>query len=198
MGVNLDLQLKDQTNPLVGGKAHVELPISTIWKLIEGENQLMKTLVIALEETTLGNLYDIQTVKADITYNAEKVLEGIYNMAIDCIILHKDGTEEKATMLLQGKKESGMVVTSLKVIAKKLEDASLLNFKFVAQTIQDTHNVGGTVTSGWDDTTKAAGHRVHDAKSGRVTCVTSVLGSDGQPKKAQTELQYWLSSQHQP
>eukprot|EP00091_Calanus_sinicus_P021143 TRINITY_DN6106_c0_g1_i1.p1 TRINITY_DN6106_c0_g1~~TRINITY_DN6106_c0_g1_i1.p1 ORF type:complete len:126 (-),score=31.12 TRINITY_DN6106_c0_g1_i1:85-411(-) len=71
MGVHLDLALKDQTNPLVGGKAHVELPISSLWKLIEGENQLMKTLVIALEELTLGKLYDIQTVKADINYNAE-------------------------------------------------------------------------------------------------------------------------------
>ena len=75
------------------------------------------------------------------------------------------------------------VLPTRSTLRKKLEDASLLNFKYVAQTIQDTHNVGGTVTSGWDDTTKAAGHRVHDAKSGRVTCVTSVLDSDGQPKK---------------
>jgi hypothetical protein len=124
MGVHLDLALKDQTNPLVGGKAHVELPISAIWKLIEGENQLMKTLVIALEKTTVGKLYDIKTVKADITYNAEKVLEGIYNIAIDYTLVHKDGTAEKATVLLQGKNESGMIVTTLEVITKSLEDAS--------------------------------------------------------------------------
>ena len=94
------MALKDQTNPLVGGKAHVELPISEIWKLIEGENQLIKTLVFALEKTTLGKLYDIKTVKADITYNAEKVLEGIFNIAIDYTLVHKDGTEEKATNFL--------------------------------------------------------------------------------------------------
>ena len=56
---------------------------------------MMKTLVIAL-----GTLYDIETVKADITYNAEKVLEGIYTMAVDYTIVHKDGTEEKTTMVL--------------------------------------------------------------------------------------------------
>ena len=95
MGVLVDLALKDQTNPLIGGKAHVELPISAIWGLLEGENQMMKTLVIAL-----GTLYDIETVKADITYNAEKVLEGIYTMAVDYTLVHKDGTEEKTTMVL--------------------------------------------------------------------------------------------------
>jgi hypothetical protein len=147
MGVHLDLALKEQTNPLVGGKAHLELPISEIWKLIEGENQLMKTLdeefpiskiwkfiegenqlmktlVIALEKTTLGKLYNIKTVKADITYNAEKVLQGIYNIAIDYTLVHKDGTEEKASVLLQGKNESGMIVTSLEVITKSFEDTS--------------------------------------------------------------------------
>merc|ERR1719318_1357310 len=48
MGVLLDLALKDQTNPLVGGKAHVELPVSTIWRLLEGEHPMMKTMVFAL------------------------------------------------------------------------------------------------------------------------------------------------------
>ena len=56
MGVHLDLALKDQTNPLVGGKAHLELPISEIWKLIEGENQLMKTLDEEFQFLKFGSL----------------------------------------------------------------------------------------------------------------------------------------------
>ena len=73
----MDLALKDQTSLLAGGKAHVELPISTVWKLLEGENQLLKPLVVALEKTTLGRIVDVMTVKADITFNTKKVLEGI-------------------------------------------------------------------------------------------------------------------------
>merc|ERR1711928_226619 len=90
MGVLLDLALKDQ---LAGGQAHVELPISAVWGLLEGENPMMKTMV-----TALGTLYDVQTVKADISYNAEKLLEGIYDMSVDYTLVHKDGTEENATL----------------------------------------------------------------------------------------------------
>ena len=61
MGVLLDLALKDQTNPLVGGKAHVELPISAIWGLLEGENLMMKTMVVAL-----GTLYDIRILFSEV------------------------------------------------------------------------------------------------------------------------------------
>ena len=53
----------------------------------------------------------------------------------------------------------------------QLEDAALLNFKYVAQTIQSTHASGGTVTSGCDDTLKASGHRLHDTKTCRITFV---------------------------
>ena len=67
------------------------------------------------------------------------------------------------------------VLPSRCTMRKKLEDASLLNFQYLAETIQKTHSSGGTVTAGWDDTTKASGHRVHDAKSGRITCVTSTV-----------------------
>merc|ERR1712168_1520536 len=78
MGVQLDLALKDQVNPLVGGKAHVELPISAVWNLLkdgttEVDQTLLKPLIAALEKTTVGRVYDIETVKADITFNAEKV-----------------------------------------------------------------------------------------------------------------------------
>merc|ERR1712168_1305083 len=131
MGVNLDLALKDQVNPLIGGKAHVELPISTVWKLLEvdqsllkslivalEDQQLLKSLIVALEKNTVGRVYDVMTVKADITFNAEKVLEGIFNVAVDYTLVHRDGTEEKASTLLQGKVESGEHVISLNITPK--------------------------------------------------------------------------------
>merc|ERR1712168_1437796 len=141
MGVHLDLALKDQVNPLVGGKAHVELPISAVWKLLEDgatevdqtllkpliaaleestlgkayDVETVKALIVALEKNTLGRVYDIETVKADITFNAEKVLKGIFNIAVDYTLVHRDGTEEKASTLLQGKVESGKHVISLNI-----------------------------------------------------------------------------------
>merc|ERR1719228_2565274 len=114
-GVHMDLVLKDHVNPLVGGKAHVELPMSAVWKLLEVDQPLLKPLIVALEKSTLGRIYDVMTVKADITFNAEKVMEGIFNVAVDYTLVHRDGTEEKAATLLQGKVVSGKLVTSLDI-----------------------------------------------------------------------------------
>merc|ERR1711936_1525333 len=125
------------------GKAHVELPISSVWKMLEVDAQLvkpiintlekttlpvwklvdveapfLKPIIIALEKNTLGRIYDVMTVKADMTFNAEEILKGIFNVAVDFTLVHKDGTEEKATLLIQGKNESGKHVTSLEIIPK--------------------------------------------------------------------------------
>merc|ERR1711970_493836 len=141
-GVRMDLEMKD-LNPLVGGKAHVELPISSIWKMLEVDAQLLKPIIktlekttlpvwklleveapflkpiiIALEKNTLGRIYDVMTIKADMTFNAEEILKGIFNVAVDYTLVHRDGTEEKATLLVQGKNESGKHVTSMKIIPK--------------------------------------------------------------------------------
>merc|ERR1711887_195393 len=141
-GVLMDLEMKD-VNPLVGGKVHLELPISDIWKMLEVDAQLLKPIIKTLEKTTLpvwklleveapflkpilialgkhtlGRIYDVMTVKADITFNAEDLLEGIFNVAVDYTLVHKDGTEEKATLLIQGKNESGKLVTSMEIIPK--------------------------------------------------------------------------------
>merc|ERR1711970_1291184 len=141
-GVRMDLAMKD-LNPLVGGKAHVELPISSIWKMLEVDAQLLKPIIktlekttlpvwklldveapflkpiiIALEKNTLGRIYDVMTIKADMTFNAEENLKGIFNVAIDYTLVHRDGTEEKATLLIQGKNESGKLVTSMEIIPK--------------------------------------------------------------------------------
>merc|ERR1711887_133020 len=141
-GIIMDLEMKD-VNPLVGGKAHVELPISSVWKMLEVDAQLLKPIIntlekstlpvwklvdveapflkpiiIALEKNTLGRIDDVMTVKADMTFNAEEILKGIFNVAVDYTLVHKDGTEEKATLLIQGKNESGKLVTSMEIIPK--------------------------------------------------------------------------------
>merc|ERR1712212_768215 len=116
-GVRMDLEMKD-VNPLVGGKVHVELPISPVWKILEVDAQLLKPIIIALEKNTLGRIYDVMTVKADITFNAEEILKGIFNVAVDYTLVHKDGTEEKATLLIQGKNQLGQLVTSMEIIPK--------------------------------------------------------------------------------
>merc|ERR1711887_301665 len=141
-GVIMDLAMKD-LNPLIGGKAHVELPLSPVWKMLEVDAQLLKPIlntlekttlpvwelvdveapflkpiIIALEKNTLGRIYDVMTIKADMTFNAEEILKGIFNVAVDYTLVHKDGTEEKATLLVQGKNQSGQLVTSLEILAK--------------------------------------------------------------------------------
>merc|ERR1711909_103493 len=141
-GVLMDLEMKD-LNPLIGGKAHVELPISSVWKMLEVDAQLLKPIIktlekttlpvwklleveapflkpfiIALEKNTLGRIYDVMTVKADMTFNAEEIFKGIFNVAVDYTLVHKDGTKEKATLLIQGKNESGKLVTSMEILPK--------------------------------------------------------------------------------
>merc|ERR1719290_294371 len=142
MGVRLDLAMKD-LNPLVGGKAHIELPISNVWnqlqdhtkslepivlnlekaalpvwRILETEAPFLEQVIKALEKNTVGKMSDVMTVKADMTFNAEKILKGIFNVAVDYTLVHKDGTEEKATLLIQGKNESGKLVTSMEIIPK--------------------------------------------------------------------------------
>merc|ERR1711887_296908 len=142
MGVIIDLEMKD-LNPLVGGKVHVELPISDIWRMLELDAQLLrpiisslekttlpvwklleveapflKPILIAMEKNTLGRINDVMTLKADITYNAEEILKGIFNVAVDYTLVHKDGTEEKATLLIQEKNQSGQSFTSVEIIPK--------------------------------------------------------------------------------
>merc|ERR1711909_139605 len=78
----------------------------------------LKPIIIALEKNTLGRIYDVMTVKADMTFNAEEILKGIFNVAVEYTLVHKDGTEEKATLLIQGKNQSGKLVTSMEIIPK--------------------------------------------------------------------------------
>merc|ERR1711970_1118649 len=169
MGVRLDLTMKD-LNPLVGGKAHVELPTSAvynlvqkdapflrpiinvldkttlpIWKLLEVEAPFLKPIIGNLEENILDRIYDVMTVKADMTFNAEKVLEGIFNVAVDFTIVHKDETEEKATLLIQGK---GKVITSMEIIPKT-NVVNLKKIKKVKKMKKIFFPLKMTFTSNW-------------------------------------------------
>merc|ERR1719435_536460 len=145
MGVRLDLALKNPVNPLVGGKAHVELPMSAVWKLLEVDQPLLKPLIVALEENILDRISDVMTVKADMTFNAEKVLEGIFNVAVDFTIVHQDGTEEKATLLIQGK---GKVITSMEIIPKT-NVVNLKKIKKVKEMKKIFFPLKMTFTSNW-------------------------------------------------
>merc|ERR1719233_158181 len=89
-----------------------------VWKLLEVEAPFLKPIILALDENTLGRIYDVMTAKADITFNAEEILKGIFNVAVDYTLVHKDGNEEKATLLIQGKNQSGQLVTSMEIIPK--------------------------------------------------------------------------------
>ena len=80
------------------------------------------------------------------------------------------------------------MLPSRKSLHRKLEDAAMLNFKYVAESIEKTKEAGGTVTTGWDDTVKAAGFRLHDVKSGRVTCITTEVDTEGNEKRVRQSL----------
>ena len=71
------------------------------------------------------------------------------------------------------------VLPSRKSLRSKLQDASLLSFRYVAEAVQAAQVAGGTVTLGVDDTIKASGFHVHDVKTGRVTIVESREHVDG-------------------
>ena len=80
------------------------------------------------------------------------------------------------------------VLPSRKSLQRKLEDAAMMNFRYVAESIEKAKEAGGTVTFGRDDTVKASGFRVHDVKTGRVTCVTKEVDSEGNEKRSRQTL----------
>jgi len=184
-GIQVDLSLKDKVNPLVGGKAHVELPIGEIWKVLETGNALLKPLetyletlnlgklyevyikpiVVYIEGTTFGKvfnvdikplvdylrktvlvkLYDINLVKADVTYNADKILEGVVNVVIDTTLVYKDGTQETATFTFQCNMDGGIVSAKMQVTSASnsffQEQIKLPVTVSVTCNLYDTHSV---------------------------------------------------------
>merc|ERR1719186_887063 len=106
-------------------KVNVELPVSGTWKKLELGTSLLTELMTPVQkqvyEKIFGMLYEIKFIKADIILNGEQILQGMYNIAMDYTFVHKDGTEEIGTFMVQGKKETGMLITSVEVIPKTVE-----------------------------------------------------------------------------
>merc|ERR1712215_105845 len=126
LGVHLDLKLDDKANPMVGGKAHIDLPVSILWDILELETGWLKQLLTPVEvqvyDIIFGKLFDINTVKADITWNGKQFFEGVYDIALDFTLAHKDGTEEKGTLKIVGKREQDKIITTVEVITNTDSD----------------------------------------------------------------------------
>merc|ERR1719466_321391 len=106
------MELKKGTFKLEGNKAvvkaHVELPVSETWKLLEEGTTLLNEFLTPSQKQTykriFGKLFEIKTIRADLIFRGEQILQGIYEVAMDYTFVHKDGAEEKGIFKLEGKK----------------------------------------------------------------------------------------------
>merc|ERR1719427_1555081 len=106
-------------------KAHVELPVSEIWTMLElGTSVLKEYMTLSqkhIYEIIFGKLLETKTIKADIIFKGEQLLQGIFEVPTDYTFVHKNGVEETGTFMVQVKKETGMLITSVKVISKTMQ-----------------------------------------------------------------------------
>merc|ERR1719508_526788 len=104
---------------------HVELPVSETWKILELGTSLLNEYMTPYQkqiyEKIIGKLFEIKTIKADFVVKGEQILQGMYEIATDYTFVHKDGIEENGTFMVQVKKETGMLITSVEVISKTME-----------------------------------------------------------------------------
>jgi hypothetical protein len=126
LGVKFGLKLDDKSLPLNGGKIHAELPVHTIFSLIEGEPTLFKKMFVPFKEELymfynpgmLERLRDVLTVKAVITYKGEHVKSGIFDTKIEYTFVHPDYTEETGTIHAEGKTGTSV---ALDIVSKNAE-----------------------------------------------------------------------------
>eukprot|EP00092_Neocalanus_flemingeri_P016450 GFUD01017800.1.p1 GENE.GFUD01017800.1~~GFUD01017800.1.p1 ORF type:complete len:858 (+),score=176.57 GFUD01017800.1:29-2575(+) len=186
MGVHLDLALNTKDNLMIGGKAYVELPVSSIYEFIETNIHMFKDLLTPYQkqilDTTIveiGKLFKIKTsmfkeflkiktIKADITFTGEKVLEGIYDIAVDYTFVLKDGTEEKGTLKMKREKVGGKFITSVEVVSKSLTVPTKIT---MICNLPYTHDI--TVTGSFG---KLLINIANDANEVSVRAVTEYLG----------------------
>merc|ERR1719482_2340748 len=106
-------------------KVHVELPVSETWKILELGTSLLNEYMTSYQKQIykkiIGKLFKIKTIKADLVFKGEQILQGMYEIATDYTFVHKDGIEENGTFMAQVKKETGMLITSVEVISKTME-----------------------------------------------------------------------------
>ena len=124
---------------------------------------------------TMESSYNVEQRKVAplLAYIMNKLAGQCWEIPTEDLDMDNDAPDNTQKRKRKEIRDLTFVLPSRNTLRKKLEDASLLNFQFVAQSIQNTHKSGGTVTSGWDDTLKASGHRLHDVKTGRITCTTT-------------------------
>merc|ERR1719186_163263 len=106
-------------------KVHVELPVSETWKILELGTSLLNEYMTPYQkqiyEKIIGKLFEMKTIKADLVFKGEQILQGMYDIATDYTVVHKDGIEENGTFMVQVKKETGMLITSVEVISKTMK-----------------------------------------------------------------------------
>ena len=95
----------------------------------------------------------------------------------DCT--EKQDTDDQKKRKRRDTRDLTYVLPSRKVINSKLQDAAMLNFKFAAESVVKTFQMGGTTTLGTDDTVKSSGFRTHDTKTGHLTLVNKEVDSEG-------------------
>jgi len=132
LGVNFGVKFDDQSVPVKGGKIVAELPVHTVFKLMEGEPTLFKKMFVPFKEelymfytpSMLERLRDVMKVKVQITYKGEQVKSGIFDTMIDYTFIHPDYSEEVGTIQATGTGTS----MSLEVVSKN--DLVLPKFVF--------------------------------------------------------------------
>merc|ERR1712168_1511193 len=132
LGVNFGVKFDDQSVPVKGGKIVAELPVHTVFKLMEGEPTLFKRMFVPFKEelymfytpSMLERLRDVMKVKVQITYKGEQVKSGIFDTMIDYTFIHPDYSEEVGTIQATGTGTS----MSLEVVSKN--DLVLPKFVF--------------------------------------------------------------------
>merc|ERR1719427_151958 len=88
---------------MIGGKVHVEMPVSEIWKILEkGTSLLMTPFQKEIYETIFEKLFELQTIKADIIYNGENILQGIYDITWSIHLFTKMELKKKEHSSLKG------------------------------------------------------------------------------------------------
>merc|ERR1712202_72802 len=87
-------------------KAHVVLPVSEITKVLKGLTSLLNEFMTPSQkliyERIIGKLFEIKTIKADIIFTGEQILQGIYDIVVDYTFVHKDETQEKGNFIVVG------------------------------------------------------------------------------------------------
>ena len=85
----------------------------------------------------------------------------------------QDLDEEKQEKVPRKFGDLSFTLPGVNTIHRYIEDQAILSLWHVADEIKASRQRDATVTLGWDDTKKKAGHHLHDIKAGHVTIIES-------------------------